>query len=40
MNTNITKPAYKINEVTVTVNGRNTLYYDVEWEGDNNFDCY
>ena len=24
---------YKINNVTVTTNGRNELYFDVEWDG-------
>ena len=31
---------YKINNVTITTNGRNELYFDVEWEGDRNIDYY
>ena len=40
MNTNTVAPPYKINNVTVTSNGRNTLYFDVEWEGDDDLDYY
>ena len=31
---------YKIKNVTITTNGRNELYFDVEWEGDENLDYY
>ena len=31
---------YKINNVTITTNGRNELYFDVECEGDRNIDYY
>lgn len=29
---------YKIKNVTVSTNGRNEIYFDVEWEGDENLD--
>ena len=30
---------YKINNVSVTTNGRNELYFDVEWDGKDSSDC-
>ena len=30
---------YKIKNVTVSTNGRNELYFDVEWEGKDNSEC-
>lgn len=37
MNTNSN---YKIKNVAISTNGRNELYFDVEWEGDNTLDYY
>lgn len=31
---------YRINNVTVSTNGRNEIYFDVEWEGDENLDYF
>ena len=31
---------YKIKNVTVSTNGRNEIYFDVEWEGDENLDYF
>ena len=31
---------YRIKSVTVSTNGRNELYFDVEWEGDDKLDYY
>ena len=31
---------YKIKNVAVTTNGRNEIYFDVEWEGDENLDYF
>lgn len=31
---------YKIKNVSVSTNGRNELYFNVEWEGDKNLDYY
>ena len=31
---------YKIKNVAVSTNGRNEIYFDVEWEGDNYLDYY
>ena len=31
---------YKIKNVAVSTNGRNEIYFDVEWEGDRNLDYY
>ena len=31
---------YKIKNVAVSTNGRNEIYFDVEWEGDDTLDCY
>jgi hypothetical protein len=31
---------YKIKNVAVSTNGRNEIYFDVEWEGDANLDYY
>ena len=30
---------YKIKNVSVSTNGQNELYFDVEWEGSDNTDC-
>ena len=30
---------YKIKNVAVTTNGRNELYFDVEWDGKDSSDC-
>lgn len=30
---------YKIKNVSVSTNGQNELYFDVEWEGNDNTDC-
>ena len=34
------KTDYKIKDVTVSTNGRNELYFNVEWEGDKNLEYY
>ena len=31
---------YKIKNVSVSTNGRNEIYFDVEWEGDENLDYF
>ena len=31
---------YKIKNVVVSTNGRNEIYFDVEWEGDENLDYF
>ena len=31
---------YRINNVTVSTNDRNEIYFDVEWEGDENLDYF
>ena len=31
---------YRIKNVAVTTNGRNEIYFDVEWEGDENLDYF
>ena len=31
---------YKIKNVTVSTNGRNEIYFDVEWEGDDKLDYF
>ena len=31
---------YKIKNVAVTTNGRNEIYFDVEWEGDDKLDYF
>jgi hypothetical protein len=31
---------YKIKNVAVSTNGRNEIYFDVEWEGNDTLDCY
>ena len=31
---------YKIKNVTVSTNGRNEIYFDVEWEGDEKLDYF
>ena len=31
---------YKIKNVAVATNGRNEIYFDVEWEGDENLDYF
>lgn len=35
-----TNSNYKIKDVTVTTNGRNELYFHINWEGDRNLDYY
>lgn len=35
-----TNTDYKIKNVTISTNGRNELYFDIEWEGDRNIDYY
>lgn len=35
-----TNSNYKIKNVAVSSNGRNEIYFDVEWEGDRNIDYY
>lgn len=31
---------YKIKNVEVSTNGRNEIYFDIDWEGDNQLDYY
>ena len=31
---------YKIKNVKITTNGRNEIYFDIEWDGDNKLDYY
>ena len=31
---------YKINKVEISTNGRNEIYLDIEWEGDNQIEYY
>lgn len=31
---------YRIKNVAVSTNGRNEIYFDVEWEGDDNIDYF
>ena len=31
---------YKIKNVKVSTNGRNEIYFDIDWEGDNQLDYY
>ena len=31
---------YRIKSVAVSTNGRNEIYFDVEWEGDDNLDYF
>ena len=31
---------YKIKNVAVSTNGRNEIYFDIEWEGDKNLDYF
>ena len=31
---------YKIKNVAVSTNGRNEIYFDVEWMGDENLDYF
>ena len=31
---------YRIKNVAVLTNGQNEIYFDVEWEGDENIDFY
>jgi hypothetical protein len=34
------KTDYKIKNVEVSTNGRNEIYFDIDWEGDNQLDYY
>ena len=31
---------YKIKNVKISTNGRNEIYFDIEWDGDNKLDYY
>jgi hypothetical protein len=31
---------YKIKNVEISTNGRNEIYFDIDWEGDNQLDYY